>query len=203
MAGTFREWLIVLRGLDLLVALPLLVGGIALMIFGWRIWKGTVVLCFGIIGAFLGQMAAGSMSERIIYGVVGAVGLAVLNLKFARYGATLLGGMIGTVVILQCFSGLNLSNATYWTAAAACFVAFSALAQLNRRAVVVFVAAFLGGVLMVSGLGVCLMTAPTLYGYFMNLITDSSIALPFMLLVPTAMSCFFQSSELNRRNVEF
>lgn len=203
MAVTFREWLLVLRGLDLLVALPLLIGGVGLMIFGWRFWKVTVVLCFGIIGAFLGQLAADSLTERLIFGGVGAVVLGAANIKLARYGATILGGMIGTAVVLQCFSGLNLSDSTYWTAAAASFVAFSALAQINRRAVVVFVAAFLGGVLMISGLGVCLMTSPAMYGYFMTMITDISIALPFMLLVPTAMSCFFQSSELNRRNVDF
>jgi hypothetical protein len=202
MAITLKDWLVLLRGFDLIVSVPLIIGGMALMIFGWRLWKTTVVLCFGTIGVLIGQAVGGKGLNNIIYMLLGAAALGALSYRFARYAVTLLGGLIGTVVVLQCLVDLHLSDSTYWVAAAASFVAFSALAHINRKMVVVFVGAFVGAMLAISGLGICLVISPSMNSHFHAMVLDSGFVLAFALVVPTTMSCFYPSAEVNRLQIE-
>ena len=43
---------------------PLVVGGLGLMLFGWRMWKVCVMLSFGLIGAGLGAIAGQAIGNR-------------------------------------------------------------------------------------------------------------------------------------------
>ena len=54
MITSIHDWLVFLRQSDALMSFPLLIGGAALMLFGWRMWKLCVALCFGLIGLSVG-----------------------------------------------------------------------------------------------------------------------------------------------------
>lgn len=197
MNATMNEWLIFLRSADALVCVPLLAGGGGLMVFGWRIWKTCVVLCFVVAGVVVGRELAGNASDRLLYASVGAVVCGALSYKSAEFAVSLLGGLIGTVIAAESLKMIGLTGMAFWLVVLAIFLSFSALAYINRQTVAVFVAAFLGAILVVSGIAVCVMLSPTTYGYFHSALLDSSLVLPFMLLVPTTMSCFYQISEVN------
>ena len=197
MNATMNEWLIFLRSADALVGVPLLAGGGALMIFGWRIWKTCVVLCFVLAGVAVGRELASNADDRLLYALAGAVVSGTLSYKFADIAVSLLGGLIGTVIAAEALKMIGLTGMAFWLVALALMLFLSALAHINRQTVAVFVAAFLGAVLVVSGIAVCIMLSPTTYGYFHSTVVDSSFVLPFMLLVPTTMSCFYQISEVN------
>lgn len=197
MNATMNAWLIFLRSADAIVCVPLLVGGCALMVFGWRIWKTCVVLCFVVAGVVVGRELAGSAGDRMLYASVGAFVSGALSYKSAEFAVSLLGGLIGTVIAAEFLKAMGLTGMAFWLVALALLFSFSALAYINRQAVVVFVAAFLGAVLVVSGTAVCIMLSPTTYGYFHSALLDSSLVMPFLLLVPTTMSCFYQISEVN------
>jgi hypothetical protein len=73
---------------------------------------------------------------------------------------------------------------------------------LNRQHVVILVTAFLGAVLVVSGLATWIIDMPALYGTVRAMTTGSAIVLPFVLLVPTVMSSFYQIAEVRRLHIE-
>jgi len=198
-ATLMNDWLLLLRGADSLVCIPLFVGGGALMLFGWRIWKVCVVLCFVLAGAMLGREIAGVGGDRLLFSFVGAAISGVLSYKTAEFAASLLGGVIGTSMAVEFLNMLGLNGLSFWLVTLVLMLAFTALAFINRQTVIVFIAAFLGAVLMVSGLSVCIMLSPTTYGHFHRMVIDNSFVLPFTLLVPTVMSCCYQVSEANRR----
>lgn len=197
MNATMAEWLIFLRSADALVSVPLLAGGGALMVFGWRIWKTCVVLCFVVAGVVVGRELAGHAGDRLLFAAVAAGVSGVLSYRCSEFAVSLLGGLIGTVIAAESLKMIGLTGMAFWLVALALLLSFSAVAYINRQTVVVFVAAFLGAVLVVSGIAVCIMLSPTTYGYFHSALLDSSFVLPFMLLVPTTMSCFYQLSEVN------
>ena len=199
MVASLNDWLLFLRGADALVCIPLFVGGGALMLFGWRIWKICVVLCFAVAGAMLGREIAGIGSDKVIFCFVGAAISGVLSYKAGEYAASLLGGAIGTSLAIEFLKVIGLTGLAFWLVALALLVSFTALSFINRQTVIVFIAAFFGAVLLVSGLSVCIMLSPTTYGYFHRMMIDSSFVLPFTLLVPTVMSCCYQVAEANRR----
>lgn len=199
MNASLNDWLLFLRGADSLVCLPLFVGGGALMLFGWRIWKVCVVLCFVVGGAVLGREIAGTGGDLLLYSFVCAAISGVLSYKAAEFAASLLGGLIGTALTLEFLNMIGLTGLSFWLVALVVMLSFTALSLINRQTVIVFIAAFVGAVLVVSGLSVCIMISPTTYGYFHRMVIDSSFVLPFTLLVPTVMSCCYQVSEANRR----
>lgn len=196
MNASLNDWLLFLRGADSLVCIPLFVGGAALMLFGWRIWKICVVLCFAVTGAMLVREMVGN---ELLFCFVGAVISGVLSYKAGEYAASLLGGAIGTLVSAEFLNMIGLTGIAFWLVTLVLLVSFTALAFINRQTVIVMVAAFLGAVLVVSGLSVCIMLSPTTYGYFHRMVIGSSFVLPFTLLVPTVMSCCYQVAEANRR----
>ncbi|MCH8149344.1 MAG: hypothetical protein IH987_15400 [Planctomycetes bacterium] len=200
MNATLSNWLLFLRGADAVVCIPLFVGGVALMLFGWRIWKVCVVLCFVIAGGVLGQEMSGNGGDRLLYSFVGGAIAGTLSYKAAEFAASLLGGLIGTSLALEPLSMLGLTGLSFWLVTLVLLLSFSALSYINRQTVTVFVAAFLGAVLVVSGLSVCVMLSPSTYGYFYRMVIESSFVLPFILLVPTVMSCCYQISNVNRRD---
>ena len=81
-------------------------------------------------------------------------------------------------------------------------IACTAFAFLNRQQIVIVVTAFLGAVLLMSGLATWVMQAPALYGTLRQMATGSAIVLPFILIVPTVMSSFYQTAEVRRLNVD-
>ena len=85
-----------------------------------------------------------------------------------------------------------------WSSAAAAFIAGTAVACLNRGQVVILVTAFIGAVLVVSGLAMWVMELPGIYGALRGMASASAIVAPFVLLVPTVVSCFYQSAEVHR-----
>ena len=81
-------------------------------------------------------------------------------------------------------------------------IACTAFAFLNRQQIVIVVTAFLGATLLMSGLATWIMQAPAFYGTLRQMATGSAIVLPFILIVPTVMSSFYQTAEVRRLNVD-
>ena len=187
----------------MLVAFPLFIAGLALMVFGWRMWKICVVSSFGLIGAGLCAALVGPVEYQMLYTLGGGVALGLLSYYPVNHSVSLLGGLIGAGLLAKVLSEMGLRGAALYISAAVALFGFSALAFLNRRHVVIGVTAFLGAVLVVSGLTVFVIKMPGLYGTLHAMGTTNMIVVPFMLMVPTVVSCFYQASEVRRSNAEF
>lgn len=203
MITSVQDWLGFLRDSSSAAGIPLIVGGLTLMLFGWRLWKASVVLAFGVIGTLGAAIVLGPRPDQATYSLACGTGLALLSYWPARYSVAVLGGVIGSLLTHFYLDKFGLEGLLLWGLMTAAFTACTALAVLNRRHVVILVTAFLGAVLLLSGLMTWLMTMPGLFGTFKGMAAWSAIVIPFLVLVPTVMSCFYQIAEVRRLQIEF
>jgi len=202
MIESVGDWLVFLRRSDPLIGVPFLLGGTALMVFGWRMWRLCVVLSFGLIGVAAAPVLFNPSDDRWFYALVGGALLALVSYWLAKYAVSILGGLIGAGIIAYLLADMKVTGAPLWLTLAIVFIIASAVSFLNRRHVVIGVTAVLGAVLGISGLTAFLMASPNLYGTFSSLAGTSAIVLPFILLVPAVMSYFYQVAEVHRFHAE-
>lgn len=202
MITSVGDWVSFLKSSSNAVGFPLVVFGLALMLFGWRMWKLTVVLAYALIGAVLGTIAAGQGDKQIIFASVGAVLLAAVSVYPVHQAVAVLGGLIGGAITHFYLGMMNLNPIIHWSLCGAGFVAFTGFSFLGKQRVVIFVTAFLGAILLISGLATWAMSMPSFYGTVRAMASNSIIVVPFLLLVPTVMSAFYQIAEVRRLQVE-
>lgn len=186
-----REW-------GSVASLPLMISGVGLMLFGWKLWKLCVLVAFGIMGAAGGTMLAGEILPPVVPALVGALLVAGLAYCFAPKAVIVLGGLIGAGATISILSAARMAEGVVWIGVVLGFFCAAALAHINRRHLIIGVTAFLGAALLVSGLAALTMALPMLFGTFKAMASYSGIVLPFLLVVPTVMSCFYQVSEVHR-----
>jgi hypothetical protein len=201
MITSIDEWLLFLKQAHSAAGFPMVVGGVTLMFFGWRMWKLCVVLSFALLGAVIGAHVSDFGADQWMNATCGAVVLGLVSYWPVNVAVSVLGGMIGTGIVTASVAQLGLSGGTLLAVAGVGMIAFTAYAYLNRQYVVIIVTAFLGAVLLLSGLASWIMNLPGLYGTLRSMATGSVLVLPFILLVPTVMSSFYQSAEIRRLNV--
>ena len=202
MITSIHDWLVFLRQSDALMSFPLLIGGAALMLFGWRMWKLCVALCFGLIGVSVGGALVGRGESQLPVALLCGVSAGLASYWPARHAVAALGGIIGAGIAVYILDHMHIKGLTLLLVSVAVFVLSSALAFSNKRMVVIGVSSVLGAVLAVSGLTALLMTSPQLYGTFSALARDNVLIVVFILLVPTVISGFYQVSEVRRIGVE-
>lgn len=202
MITSLTDWTAFLRTTHGVVAIPLIVGGLALMLFGWRMWKVCVVLSFGLIGAAVGTIIADGGEHATWYGIGGALLLGLLSSGPVNIALALLGGLIGAGFFFHVLGNTAFVGPIQWVLAGVALFGFSGLAFINRQILVIGVTSVQGAVLLISGLSVCMMSMPALDGTLRAMSNNSMIVLPFVLLVPTVMSCFYQVAEVHRVNAE-
>jgi len=202
MITTVNDWITTLRSANSALGFPLVIGGFGLMLFGWRLWKLCVVLAYGLIGAIAGALLYGEGNEQWMYSIAGAVILAAASYWPVNYSVSLLGGILGAAVSYFYLGDLDLSLGSMWALCGAVGVCCTAYAFINRRHVVILVTAFFGAVLLISGITTWLLDAPAFFGTVRALSKNSVVVVPFVLLVPTVMSCFYQIAEVRRLQID-
>jgi len=193
-----QQWLLWLQnGRD--AAAPLLmIAALILMLFGWRLWKVCVVFSFGLIGAGVGGTLAGDGSNQWLFVLIGAVVLCFVSYLFANLAIGVLGGLIGACTILFFLTRLNLSDSTLWALSGAGLLAGAAYSLLHRQHLIVFVTSFVGALLLLSGFAAIAMSSPGIMSTIRSMASSSGIVVPFLILVPTVMSSFYQVSDMRR-----
>jgi hypothetical protein len=196
------EWVRLLRDSHGVAGIPLIAGGLGLMLFGWRLWKICVVLAFGVIGTVIGLYLVGPSQNPWPLALLcgGVLGLA--SYYPVKYSIALLGGLIIAAAAHFYLANLKVEGAALWVGTALALFGGTAFAVINRRHVVIVVTSFLGAVLLVSGLATWVMSTPALLGTARQVAASSMVVVPFMLLVPTVMSCFYQVAEVHRLRVD-
>lgn len=204
MNNAINQWLALLREFHTLVSLPLLVGGAVLCLLGWRMWRFCVALAYGVIGASGAVWLMGRFGMETDYFLAGGAGMiaAVTAFSVANFCLPLLGGIIGAGVLYPILTGMGLRDMALWVGALVCAIGGGALALINRRYLVISVTSFFGATLVISGLAALLMNTKALYSTFHGLAMGSVIVVPFLLLVPTVMSFFYQVADVRRVQAE-
>jgi hypothetical protein len=197
-----QDWILFLKGADGAAGFPLVAAGLGLMLFGWRTWRICVMLAYMVIGSLIGAFLFGPRDDLLFYALSAGAVLGLASYWLVNYFAAALGGIIGAGIIMHLLGGVGISDTALWTAGGAAFIGCTAFAFLNRSHLVILVTAFLGAILLVSGLTVWIMGMPRLYGTLNGMAAGSAVVIPFLLLVPTVMSCFYQVADARRIKVD-
>ncbi len=197
MITSLPDWAAFLRSTDTIIGLPLILSGLGMMFFGWRLWKGCVVISFGLIGFGLGVHFFDSHPQQLWFSLAIAAALAALSYWPVNYSLALLGGLVGAATLMEILTSAGFMGSVLWILVGLALFSAAALAFINRQLVVIALTAFEGSVLLVSGIAAVVMTMPALDAVFSE---HSGFAVAFGLLVPTVMSCFYQVAEVHRLN---
>ena len=199
---SLEEWMLYLKNASGAVGFPLVAGGLAMMLFGWRLWKTAVVLSYGLIGALLVAHLMGRYEDRWTYAVLAGTALGLLSYWPARHAIAVLGGLIGGGLLAYSLSNLGLVGPPLWLIGGVGFIGCAAYSFLSRQRIVVVVTAFFGAVLLMSGLTVWASAFPFVETSVHSLASGHAIVVPFIVLVPAVMSCFYQIAEVQRVDAE-
>ncbi len=202
MITSVEGWVEFLRDLHFVGGVPLVAAGVGMMLFGWRMWKVSVVVTFAIIGAMAASWFVGPGPYQWVYTIAGGALLALLSYHPVHHAAALLGGLLTATIARYYLIGLNVEGTSLWVASGVALTVGTAFSVLNRRHVVVAVTAFLGAILLISGLATWVMEMPSLFNTIRSMASGSVIVAPFLLIVPTVMSCFYQVGEMHRLQAE-
>ncbi|UCC28870.1 MAG: hypothetical protein JSU86_11785 [Phycisphaerales bacterium] len=196
------DWLLYLKQSQSAVGFPLVIGGLGLMLFGWRMWKVCVMLSYALLGAALGARIVGPCDNQWLYALAAGAGLGLASYWPVNYAVSGLGGLIGAAMVTHSLANLGVSGTALLASGGAAFIGCTAFAFLNRQHVVIVVTAFLGAALLVSGLAAWVVNLPGLYGTVRAMAAGSAIVIPFIVVVPTVMSSFYQLAEVRRLHVD-
>ena len=147
-----RDWLNFLYHLGSGAGFPLVLCGLALMFFGWRMWKISVMLSYGVIGALACRWWLGPENVGLMDAIASGAALALLSYWPVNYTVSFLGGMAAAGLTVCYLKMIGCSGFSLWGAGSAALIMGSAFAYLNRQSVVVVATALMGAVLLVSGL---------------------------------------------------
>jgi hypothetical protein len=203
MATSLELYVSFLRDAKFMGGIPMIVAGLALMLFGWRMWKVCVVVSFGIIG-FVGvyQLFPANVQDRLWYAIGASAILAAASYYPVKASICVLGGILAAGVVNLYLQTLPLDPGVTWAASGAAFIGGTAYSALARRHVVILVTAFIGALLLLTGLAAWLLSFPGLFDSARYLAERSAIVIPFVIAVPTVMSCFYQIAEVHRVQAE-
>ena len=202
MATSLELYVSFLRDVKFMGGVPLIIVGLALMLFGWKMWKVCVVVSFGVIGLVATYLLLPPSSDRWLYAAGGALLLAGASFYPVKYSVAVLGGLIAAGAVHLYLQSMNFDAGVIWAGAGAAFIGGTAYSALSRRHVVIGVTAFLGAVLLITGLAAWVIAFPAFFNTARYLAERSSIVIPFVLMVPTVMSCFYQIAEVHRVQAE-
>ncbi len=194
-----REWIMFLKQMNALGAIPLALAGVALMLSGWRIWKAAVVLTFGLLGAIVGVLIADGPSQEKVYAVAGFALAAAISFPPVYYAVAVLGGIIGAGLANYLGEGMGFDGPVLWIITAVGLIAATALSFINLRQVIIVITAFEGGAMLLSAVVAMLAQVPGPYNFFRQMVFESSIFVPFVLMVPAAIGAFLQAADANTR----
>lgn len=203
MDAPLNMWVLFLQTSNKSCAIPLIICGAALMLLGFKFWRLSVVTTFALVTAWIIGCATTKSDQQVPIMLAGGVLAGIIAFWPAKHLVGVLGGVLIGGIVMMSLENLGMRGLTLWCCGAAVAAIGSAYSYLNRQHVVILITAFLGACLLLSGLAVIVMAMPKLWGSLQAMASYSAIVLPFMLIVPTVMSSFYQISELRRSNMSF
>jgi hypothetical protein len=91
--------------------------GLVYLLYGWRIFRILVVICFGLIGLYLGMLVGQRLGSQLWGGVLGIFAMAVLSMSLIKWGVSLLGAAAGGVITGGLWYAFGLPEQYIWAGA--------------------------------------------------------------------------------------
>jgi hypothetical protein len=150
----FWEQVTKLGWLQALVAVSF---GAVYLIYGWRIFKVLAVVCFGMVGLFLGmqlgqKMGSAPGSGSVMWGgIIGLILLAVLSIPLMHWAVSSLGAAAGGIITSCIWYALGLPHQYILAGAVIGIVAGGMISFIVFKISVMLFTSLGGAVLIITG----------------------------------------------------
>jgi len=188
------EQIVALSWLEAVLAISF---GVVYMLYGWRIFKILVVICFGLIGLFAGIKVGQRFDSQILGAVVGLFLLAALSVPLMRWAVSILGAVAGGTLTAGLWYACQLPEQYIWAGGLVGIVAGGMISFIVFKIAVMLFTSLGGGALIVTGL------LSLLYQYesiqdpptenIKELFYNQSWFVPVLLMIPTAIGIIVQN----------
>ena len=126
--------------------------GMVYLLYGWRIFKVLVVICFGLVGLFVGIKIGAQFDARILGGIVGLSILAGISVPLMRWAVSILGAIAGGVLAGGVWYAVGLPEQYILAGAIIGIVAGGMISFIIFKIAVMLFTSLGGGTLIVMGM---------------------------------------------------
>jgi len=185
-----------ITSLKLLEALTFISFGAICLFYGWRVFKMLVIICFGLLGLFLGVTVSEQISGNanpVIGGLVGLVAFAALSVPLVRWAVCILGALAGGLLTSGIWFSCGLNEEYMWAGALIGIIAGGMISFIIFRIAVILFTSLGGSLLISTGALALLYLYPQTTEKLQELVFTERWFLPVVLLVPTALGIIIQN----------
>jgi len=126
--------------------------GVVYLLYGWRIFKVLVVICFGLVGLFAGIKIGARFDLQILGGVVGLSLLAGISVPLMRWAVSILGAIAGGILAGGIWYACELPEEYILAGAIIGIVAGGMISFIIFKIAVMLFTSLGGGILIVTGM---------------------------------------------------
>jgi hypothetical protein len=143
------EQITTLSWLQALIAISF---GVVYLLYGWRIFKVLVVICFGLVGLFAGVKIATPYDLQILGAIVGLSVFGGLSIPLMRWAVSILGAVAGGILTGGLWYAVGLPERYMPAGALVGIVAGGMISFIVFRVAVMLFTSLGGGTLIVTGI---------------------------------------------------
>ncbi|MHC4658909.1 MAG: hypothetical protein ACYS83_06995 [Planctomycetota bacterium] len=182
--------------LNFLEALTFISFGAVCLLYGWRVFKILVVICFGLLGLALGITIGGRVNgddSQIWGGLIGLGLMAGVSLPLMRWAVSILGAVAGGLLTSGIWYACGLTEKYIWAGALIGIIAGGMISFIIFKVAVMLFASIGGSALIVAGVLALLYLYPETTEQVKDLVFNNNWFLPVALMVPTAVGLIVQN----------
>jgi hypothetical protein len=185
-----------LRDIHPVAAGILVIIGLALLLWGFRIYKGIVILAYGIVGLYLGAVLAEACHFSILIGMIGgALILGTLAWPLYLIGWSLLGG--AALAGLAAMTAANFTSVMAYVIVAATVggVLGVVLTVLLMRSLIILVTSIAGAVVLLEGALRLTLLAPSAGEPILKTLSERQLAQAAIVAIPAFVGILLQFTD--------
>jgi hypothetical protein len=181
--------------LDIVEALTFIAFGTVWLVYGWRIFKILVTICFGLLGLFLGAWANQQLIDGNAFwlGLICVIFFSVLSIPFMRWGVSILGALSGGILTSGAWIAFGLPEQYIWAGGLIGLIAGGMISFIIFKIAVILFTSLGGSVLLAVGaLAVAYQYLPT-DQELQDLVSANKWILGALVLVPMVIGVVLQN----------
>jgi hypothetical protein len=170
--------------------------GIVCLMYGWRVFKILVVICFALLGVFVGVSVTDKivgLNNRLIGGLVGMGLLGILSIPLMRWAVSVLGAIAGGVLTSGIWYASGLPEKYIWAGALIGMVAGGMISFIVFKVAVILFSSLSGASLIVVGSLAILYMHPATSVRLEEILFTKKWFLPTLLMAPTLIGLVLQN----------
>jgi hypothetical protein len=177
--------------------------GMVYLLYGWRIFRIMVVICFAFAGMYAGMLAGQRLGNQLWGGVIGVCVAAALSMSLIKWGVSMLGAAAGGIVTGGLWYAFGLPEQYIWAGAVIGAVAGGLMSFILLKISVMLFTSLGGSVILtISFLALLhqyqtrVMNPPS--GNIHEMMFGKTWFLPLIIIVPTMIGMIVQNKLIKK-----